>query len=70
MDPNKLNPAHSAAPKKNDLPILMTEATEVNVPPLPSLKAEEKDRLGDETEFSRNPSRTTRPARWSPCDDI
>jgi len=70
MDPNKLNPAHSAEPNKNAAPILIAGATEVKVPPLPSLKAGENDRLSDETEFARNPSPTARPSRWSPCDDI
>jgi hypothetical protein len=68
MGRNKLNPAHSAAPKKNVLPLQLTEATDV--PPLPPLMANEKDRLSDDTEFTKNTPHSTRPTRWSPCDDI
>jgi hypothetical protein len=70
MGRNKLNPAHSGAPKKNDLPFLLTEGTKVNVPPLPPLKASAKDCLGDETEFTKNTPHSARPTCWSPCDDI
>jgi hypothetical protein len=70
MGRNKLNPAHSAAPKKNVLPLQLTEATEVDVPPLPSLKASDKDHLSDDTEFTKNTPHASRPTRWSPCDDI
>jgi len=70
MGRTKLNPAHSDAPKKQELPLQLTEATEVVVPPLPPIQASDKDRLSDETEFAKNTPRATRPNRWSPCDDI
>jgi hypothetical protein len=70
MGRNKLNPAHSAAPKKHDLPLQLTEAAKVDVPPLPPLKTSDKDCLSDDTEFTKNTPHAARPTRWSPCDDI
>ena len=70
MGRNKLNPAHSGAPKKNDLPFQLTEGMKVQVPALPPLKAIAKDCLSYDTEFTKNTTPSARLTRWSPCDDI